>query len=177
VILIEADLRRPVIAKALRLTVDIGTDDLVAGTATLDEALEPFTSNGAELQLVVVRVASDLMAERLSFDFCQELVAAAKEQADFVVIDSPPISAVVDALPLARFVDDVLIVGRIGVSRLAQLSELFALLVNFGSEPLGVVLVGGSPPGGSAYYADPRLVMRPPAAASLSMRPNSDLES
>jgi len=151
VILIEADLRRPVIARTLQLTVECGTDDLVAGTGDLDRALIPVIANGAELRVVPVRVANDQMAERLSFDFCEQIIGAAKHRADFVVIDAPPISAVVDALPMAKFVDDVLILARIGVTRLAQLSELYSLLMNFGTRPLGFVVVGGSP-GRSPYY-------------------------
>ena len=153
VILIEADLRRPVLARALQLELEYGTDDLVGGTATMEEALVSIVSDGNELGVVAVRVASDRIAERLSFEVSEQLVATARASADFVVIDTPPITAVIDALPLTRFVDDVVIVSRIGVSRLAQVADLYALLTNFGTPPLGFVVVGGTPTGGSAYYA------------------------
>jgi tyrosine-protein kinase len=153
VILIEADLRRPAIGTALQLTVDYGTEDLAQGTAELEQALTPLVLDGAELQVVVVKRPSDHIAERLSFDFSQRLVEHAKELADFVIIDSPPITAVVDALPLAKYVDDVIIVSRLGVSKLAKIAELYDMLMNYGTPPLGFVVIGESPIRGSLYYS------------------------
>jgi Mrp family chromosome partitioning ATPase len=153
VILIEADLRRPAIASALGLDVRYGTEHLAQGTVDLEQALTPVVLDGAELQVVAVKRPSDHIAERLSFDFSQRLVEHAKELADFVVIDSPPITAVVDALPLAKYVDDVLIVSRLGVSKLAKITELYDMLMNYGAPPLGFVVIGESPIRGSMYYS------------------------
>jgi Mrp family chromosome partitioning ATPase len=153
VILIEADLRRPSIGTALQLSVEYGTEHLAAGEVELEQALTPLVLDGAELQVVLVKRPNDRMAERLSFDFSQRLVEHAKELADFVIIDSPPITAVVDALPLAKYVDDVLIVSRLGVSKLAKISELYDMLMNYGAPPLGFVVIGESPIRGSLYYS------------------------
>src|SRR6201999_4341686 len=68
-----------------------------------------------------------------------------KEPAAFVTTAPPPITAVVDALPLAKYVDDVLIVSRLGVSKLAKIGELYDMLMNYGTPPLGFVVIGGSP--------------------------------
>ncbi len=153
VILIEADLRRPSIGTALQLSVEYGTEHLAAGEVELEQALTPLVLDGAELQVVLVKRPNDRMAERLSFNFSQRLVEHAKELADFVIIDSPPITAVVDALPLAKYVDDVLIVSRLGVSKLAKITELYDMLMNYGTPPLGFVVIGESPIRGSLYYS------------------------
>jgi succinoglycan biosynthesis transport protein ExoP len=153
VILIEADLRRPTVARALHVDVEYGTEHLIAGTGQLEQALVPVALGGAEVQVVAVGRPNDQMAERLSFGFSERLIEDAKKLADFVVIDSPPVTAVVDALPLAKFVDDVLVVSRIGVSRLAKVRELYTLLINYGIAPLGFVVIGESPLRGSLYYS------------------------
>src|SRR6202012_4608769 len=153
VILIEADLRRPAIGTALGLNPEFGTEHLAQGSVELEQALTPIVLDGAELQVVAVKRPSDHIAERLSFDFSQRLVEHAKELADFVVIDSPPITAVVDALPLAKYVDDVIIVSRLGVSKLAKIPELYDMLMNYGAPPLGFVVIGESPIRGSVYYS------------------------
>jgi Mrp family chromosome partitioning ATPase len=153
VILIEADLRRPAIGAALQLSVEYGTEHLAQGTVELEQALTPLVLDGAELQVVAVKHPSDYVAERLSFDFSQRLVEHAKELADFVIIDSPPITAVVDALPLAKYVDDVVIVSRLGVSKLAKITELYDMLMNYGAPPLGFVVIGESPIRGAMYYS------------------------
>jgi Mrp family chromosome partitioning ATPase/capsular polysaccharide biosynthesis protein len=176
VILIEADLRRPAIGTALNLTPEYGTEHLAAGTAELQQALTPLLLDGAEVHVVAVQRPNDAMAERLSFDFSQRLIEEAKELADFVIIDSPPVTAVVDALPLAKYVDDVLVVSRLGVSKLAKITELYELLINYGTPPLGFVVIGESPLRGSLYYSAvegrrPHDIRQP---GSISLHPASD---
>ena len=57
------------------------------------------------------------------------MIADAREIADYVIIDSPPLTDVVDALPLASYVDDVLLVVKLGRTTLSKLSQLGELLV------------------------------------------------
>jgi Mrp family chromosome partitioning ATPase len=80
------------------------------------------------------------------------MIADAKELADFVIIDSPPLTSVVDALPLAQFADEVLVVARLGRSRLGKLVDLDELLDQQGATISGLVLVGEAPTRGSTYY-------------------------
>ena len=68
------------------------------------------------------------------------------ELADYVVIDSPPLTEVIDALPLAQQVDDVVLVVRLGSSNLTQLAHLGDLLDQNGIRPVGFVVVGGPAP-------------------------------
>lgn len=152
VILIEADLRRPSIAGALGIEPTAGTEDLVSGSAQLHDALVRVTLDGAQMSVLAVRTPSPRLAELLSLAFSARLVESAKRLAQFVVIDSPPVTAVVDALPLARFVDDLVIVNRLGISRMAKLGELCELLVDYGAPTPGFVVVGGMALENSPYY-------------------------
>ncbi len=152
VILIEVDLRRPSIAGALGIEPTAGTEDLVAGRVQLQDALVRVALEGAEMDVLAVRRPSPRLAELLSLAFSARLVESAKGLAQFVVIDSPPVTAVVDALPLARFVDDLLIVNRLGISRMAKLNELCELLVDYGAPTPGFVVIGGESFARSPYY-------------------------
>jgi polysaccharide biosynthesis transport protein len=152
VILIEVDLRRPSIAGALGIEPTAGTEDLVAGKVQLRDALVRVPLDGAEMSVLAVRRPSPRLAELMSLAFSARLVESVKQLAQFVVIDSPPVTAVVDALPLARFVDDLLIVNRLGVSQMAKLNELCELLVDYGAPTPGFVVVGGEPMAHSPYY-------------------------
>jgi Mrp family chromosome partitioning ATPase len=69
-----------------------------------------------------------------------------------VVIDSPPISEVVDSVPLARRADDVLIVVRLGQSRLNQIARLAELLAENDIKPVGFAVVGVDRPGRAHYH-------------------------
>ena len=74
------------------------------------------------------------------------------------VLTRPAPAALVDALPLARNVDDVLLVVRPGTTRISKLVQLGELLAENGIRPMGFAVVGTPPPGrgDSTYYFDHR---------------------
>jgi Mrp family chromosome partitioning ATPase len=146
VVLIEADLRRPTIARLLSLDVKHGAEHVAFGPNKLANALIPTQIDMAKVRVLAVQSPRPLLAARLSYDIAQRLITEAKQLADFVIIDSPPVAAVADALPLAEFSDEVIVVARLGVSRLSKLAELRDLLHDQGSPPSGLVLIGGSLP-------------------------------
>jgi Mrp family chromosome partitioning ATPase len=78
--------------------------------------------------------------------------------ADFVVIDSPPLAEVVDALPLVQMTDDVVIVARLGRTHLNRLNRLGEILAQHGIRPAGFALVGVSPTSEYGYYTTERPV-------------------
>jgi capsular exopolysaccharide synthesis family protein len=152
VILIEADLRRPTIAGALKLKPAFGTAEVMTGEVELADALRTVTIDDTTLRVLAAARAGDDLADSLSNTVARDLIADAKELADFVVIDSPPLTAVVDALPLAQFADEVLVVARLGQSRLGKLADLDELLGQQGASITGLVVVGEAPTRGSSYY-------------------------
>ncbi len=154
VILIEADLRRPKIASALGLALSYGSEQVLTGEVELADALGTVSIDGAELRVAAAHRSGAKLADRLSLAIARELIESAKELADFVVIDAPPLTAVIDALPLAQLADEVLVVVRLGQTRLAKLANLDDLLSHQGARPTGLVLVGGSDRGEYGYYSE-----------------------
>jgi Mrp family chromosome partitioning ATPase/capsular polysaccharide biosynthesis protein len=153
VILLEADLRRPTIGQALDLPVRYGTEDVITGQVELAEALTIAKFDGWPLHVLAVNEPGTALADRLSPSVAKQLVDQALELADYVVIDSPPITDVSDALPLASIADEVLIVARLGVSRLSKLARLQDMLRNQGIFASGFVLVGEGARRPGYYYA------------------------
>lgn len=141
VILIEADLRRPTIATTLGIESFAGTEQVLRGEIEMGDALENVRFGGTELQVLAAH-PSGSSAELLSYDSAQRLMNAAKQLAEFVVIDSPPLTAVIDALPFALIADHLVVVVRVGHTRVNKLSDLFELLARHDRPPSGVVLVG-----------------------------------
>jgi capsular exopolysaccharide synthesis family protein len=152
VILIEADLRRPTIASTLGLDVRYGTEDVLIGEADLEEALTVSRFEGVPMRVLAVRKPGAELADRLSYAIAQRLIKRAKSLADFVIIDSPPLIAVMDALPLAQISDEVVVVTRLGYARLSRIAELNQILVQQDKRPIGVLLIGESAPRGGYYY-------------------------
>jgi tyrosine-protein kinase len=152
VILIEADFRRPTVGEALGVRPRIGIGKVLLGSATLEQALVPAKPFGENLRLLIVDRADDWLAEVLSLPAARSLLEEAERLADYVVVDSPPLTEVIDALPLAQQVDDIALVVRLGASNLSQLERLGDLLAQNEITPTGFVLVGVGSADETSYY-------------------------
>ena len=154
VILIEADFRRPTVGEALGVRARVGIGDVLLGNVALEDALVLAPPFGDNLCALLVDRADDWLAEVLSLPAAEALLEDAKRLADYVVLDSPPLTQVIDAMPLARQVDDVVLVVRLGSSNLTQLAHLGDLLEQNSIRPAGFVVVGGPAPEESSYYRE-----------------------
>jgi tyrosine-protein kinase len=154
VILIEADFRRPTVGEALGVRARVGIGDVLLGNVALEDALVLAPPFGDNLCALLVDRADDWLAEVLSLPAAEALLEDAKRLADYVVLDSPPLTQVIDAMPLARQVDDVVLVVRLGSSNLTQLAHLGDLLDQNSIRPAGFVVVGGPAPEESSYYRE-----------------------
>ena len=144
VILIEADLRRPALAKAL----GVGSSERRGRQRPAGPELPRGVSDHPQRLRGQPRVparehAGVRLDRRALLDpAARKLIEDARALADYVIIDSPPLNEVVDAMPLARLADDVLIVVRLGKTRLQRISELGELLAENGVRPVGFAVVG-----------------------------------
>ena len=154
VILIEADLRRPKVGKALGISATRGIASVLLDGLPLSDALVTSEAYGDNLQLLLVDRAGEWMADQFSLPAAQNLVEEAKELADYVIIDSPPLAEVIDALPLAQMTDEVVIVARLGRTHLNKLTRLGEILGQYGVRPAGFALVGVSPTTEYGYYTE-----------------------
>jgi non-specific protein-tyrosine kinase len=141
VILIEADLRRPSIGQALRVTSPRGLANVLFDEIELVDALITTRWHGPQLELLLAGSDSASRIDRISPERARQLVRDAREICDFVVIDSPPLTDITDALPLAEEADDVLLVARIGTSHLRKLADLGELLIRQRIRPAGVAIL------------------------------------
>jgi capsular exopolysaccharide synthesis family protein len=159
VILIESDLRHPVLGGVLGLSAEQGgVVSVLLENQTLEQALIPSASYGPDLQLLLADFSGGWIADLFSIPTAAKMVADARRLADYVIIDSPPLNEVVDALPLARMADAVILIARLGVTKLDKLGQLAELLDENGVTPVGFTLIGTPRPsrGESHYYGEPR---------------------
>jgi len=164
VILLEADLRRPTFADAFALQDFSGIEQVLGEEVSLLAALTPIVIDGTAVRLLAAHQSAAGFAARLSYDHVRRLVNSARAIADFVVIDSPPLTAVIDALPFAQVSDEIVIVARINQSRLNKLIELDDLLHQHGRQASGFVVVGATQRSQSSYggYLVPTVIEETP---------------
>jgi capsular exopolysaccharide synthesis family protein len=108
VLIIDGDLRRPSIHRALGIQARRGTSDLIAGTATFDEVSHRLPSG----LTVVPAHPTDDSSSLLGLDRLSHSIRNVAEQFDIILIDSPPVLAVSDSLVMATGLDSVLLVVR-----------------------------------------------------------------
>jgi capsular exopolysaccharide synthesis family protein len=159
VMLIESDMRRPSIGRALRLRATHGVAEVLLGRAQLVDALVWMRPYGPQLEFLLAGGAGAHEVDRIGDGSVRQLIRDACAICDFVVIDSPPLTDVADALPFARAADDVLLVARAGNSRVRKMTDLGELLTREGVLPSGVVYVGASDPGAGYYRYGPEQPM------------------
>lgn len=149
-LLVEADLRRPTLAKRLGINNEAGLCSLLDGTVTDDDAITP--SGVPQLDLIFAgRRPPVLNPEVLANGVFAAALERWKHQYDFVLLDCPPILPVADARILARQVDGAIMVSRASHCRRSEVIQACADLTAAGGPLIGSVLVGVQPGSGYGY--------------------------
>jgi receptor protein-tyrosine kinase len=172
VILIEADLRRPAIGPALDIKPEAGIVRVMMESMALEDALVPAPVLSMKLDLLLADYEGGWISDLFMLPAAREMLEEAKRIADYVIIDSPPLTDVIDALPLVNYVDDVLITVRLGRTRIKRLTQLGEILAENGTRPTGFAVVGVSRPGKREhhYYLDEGNGQGPGSARRLLKR-------
>jgi capsular exopolysaccharide synthesis family protein len=153
-LLVDADLRKPGINRALSL-VDgkhAGLSSYLAGVSSLDLISVP---HPAITNLTAIPTGpippnpADLLSSRRLAELIQEL----RKRYKFVVIDSPPIMAATDAVILSVLVDGVLIVARSHETPKEAFTRARDLLASVNSRILGAVLNAVDSNSPNYYYS------------------------
>ena len=111
VVLVECDLRKPVLRKYLKRELgQTGLGSYLAGLVTLDDCIVDLP----ELRISVIGagVVPPNPAELLNTVRMQELLELLKQNYDYVILDAPPVSLVTDAAVVGRMADGALLVVR-----------------------------------------------------------------
>jgi polysaccharide biosynthesis transport protein len=108
VLVIDADLRRPGCHQVLGLENELGLSEVLTGQRALTEAIRPTGIRG--LFLLSAGSIPPNPAELVGSKKMQETVTALQEQYDHILIDSPPVMQLSDAVLLSTMVDGVVLV-------------------------------------------------------------------
>jgi len=152
VILLDFDLRKPDVGKMLKLE-GVPQTELLDNRTRLSELLAPAPGVPSLSVLPMSSVAGDFALVEALHQKLIEFLAEARDTADYVVVDTPPLGEVSDALRVALHVDDVVVVARANNTERFGLEVLADLLERGRHEPKGYVLLERPQRRRSAYYS------------------------
>lgn len=151
VLFVDADLRKSVLIGRYKINKAIkGLTQYLSGVEELDQV--KYTTNVPCLDMILSGPVPPNPAELLDSEKFAELVERARNEYDYVIIDTPPIGQVIDPAIVAQKTDGVIfLVSQSNISyRYAQ--KQIEQLKKSGCRILGAVLNKVDPEGKSSYY-------------------------
>jgi capsular exopolysaccharide synthesis family protein len=150
VILVDADLRRPVQHEIFNLSNQEGLSNLIlSANSKPDQHLQ-----STDIENLLIFTSGSLPpdpSKLLGSERMKEIIEQLKAEADIVLFDSPPVLAVADALILAPLVEGVILVNDVGRTRISDARRAIEEMLRVQSNLLGIVL-NRVPVNGSTYY-------------------------
>ena len=138
VLLIDADLRRPVQHAIFEMEREPGLTDCLIGNAPVNKCIRRTGIPG--LHVIPSGHIPSHPAELLGSDRTLQLIAAMRKHYDFILIDSPPIIAMADTLVLARHTDGVCLVVSADSTKTLGLEKASQILLANGATVLGSIV-------------------------------------
>lgn len=149
-LLVDTDLRRPVIHSIFNLDRSKGISNYLVGKINLDDAI--FKSDIDNLYVMPSGTLPPNPSELLGSKSMRNCIAELCERFDLVLFDSPPIMAVTDAVVLSSEVDGVVIIIKEGQTNRDAVSRCYNILKSIPNQLLGAVLNGINVNGFYGYY-------------------------
>ncbi|WP_134772036.1 polysaccharide biosynthesis tyrosine autokinase [Ornithinimicrobium flavum] len=149
VLVIDADLRHPTVAKTLGLESAVGLTTVLVGAAEPDDVIQQWA--GTNLHILAAGEVPPNPSELLGSGAMRTLFHQLTEQFDFILVDTPPVLPVTDALVVSRLTSGSIMVVASGTTRKRHLAEAMRVLGTADVELGGFVLTK-APAAPTAYY-------------------------
>lgn len=138
VLLLDCDMRNPTVHKNFNLSNKVGLSSCISMGTALSDAVQKTSIEG--LYALTGGVIPPNPSELLGSEQMKNVLQRAKEQYDYVLIDTPPVMPVTDALIVSRFVDGMILVIASGEVKVDLARDVKKQLQHAGANILGVVL-------------------------------------
>jgi capsular exopolysaccharide synthesis family protein len=137
VCLVDADLRRPSVAKVLGLVSPVGLTSVLIHQIELSEALQ---NAGSSFYVLSSGPTPPNPSEVLASSYVRDVIRSLLDKVDYVVVDTAPLLPVADGSEVAALADGTLLVARHAVTTDAQIKRSVHTLARVDAKLLGVVL-------------------------------------
>ncbi|MBB0992408.1 polysaccharide biosynthesis tyrosine autokinase [Dietzia sp. SLG510A3-30A2] len=152
VLLIEADLRRPLVVSYMSMPDKVGLTNVLTGQADFADVVQETRHEGVDL--LACGPLPPNPSELLSSEMARTLLQELRSKYDYVIIDSPPLLPVTDGALLAHITDGALLVVRSHRTTSDQVAQAVDNLAKADATLLGLVTVANKPAkkGSTGYY-------------------------
>lgn len=150
VVIVGCDLRRPKIHELFELPNTLGLTSVLLGEASVAEALQ--TVPGTKyLRVLASGPLPPNPSELLSLRRTADIISSLTTDRTIVLVDSPPVLPVTDALVLARHVDATIVVCAAGITTQSEATRSMELLRQVDAPLAGTILNGVRSGAGYGY--------------------------
>lgn len=139
VIIVDADIRKGRVAKFFKQRSAPGLADYLSGQNTLEEVIRP-TSINKNLSYIACGTHSPKPYELLESEEMKNLLETLRTQYDYIIVDTPPVLLLSDALVVAPETDGTVLVCRHQVSYMSDIDRALNSLSFAQAKVLGVVV-------------------------------------
>ncbi len=138
VLLIDCDLRKPRMHRALGLSNTVGVTNVLSGLSTLEQAIQK--SKFENLDVLSSGLLAPNPSEMLASERMKAMLDKLSETYEYIILDTPPINVVSDALPLVKISDGVVFVTRQNYSTHGEFQGALSKLEFINAKIIGVVV-------------------------------------
>jgi len=149
VLIIDCDLRRPRIQSVLEIPVDKGITNYLNFECEVSDIV--YTSKLDNLDAICCGTIPPNPSELLSSDNMKELIKELSKQYDYIIFDTPPIGVVIDALPIIKQTDGVVVIVRDNVTDIRDYKKTIDILKRSEANIIGVIFNDVEPVGKRKY--------------------------
>jgi succinoglycan biosynthesis transport protein ExoP len=141
VVLVDADLRHPMLGRVLGLSNKAGLSDVLAGRAQPNEAILRWRQ-GYQLDVLPAGTIPQNPSELLGSERLNRLLGMFQKRCDIVIFDSPAVLEFTDAAVVGKLTSDLLLVSRPSAIHVDELESATEALRAAGVLVSGLVLNG-----------------------------------
>lgn len=140
IVILDCDMRRPEIHNLFGATRDRGMSNILVGIDNIGEIIQ--STKIPNLDVITSGPIPPNPSEMLGSKRMESLINALRKKYNHILIDSPPVTAVTDALVLSKSADGVIMVIRTGDTARQIVKNGMDQLNNVGAHIIGAVLNG-----------------------------------
>ncbi|MHB1454423.1 MAG: CpsD/CapB family tyrosine-protein kinase [Saccharofermentanales bacterium] len=138
VLVIDCDLRKPRINKFFNISAVPGLSNYLGSLSSLEEVIQ--TTDYNNLSIITAGILPPNPAELISGAAMEDLVLKLRDEYDIIVVDTPPVNIVSDAVVATKFADGVVIVVRHAITTHPDLVKAVKSFEFVDAKIFGIVL-------------------------------------